>query len=218
MQALADAGRAISEGAYIAMEAGFASTLHAYGLPATFYDSADDFAALIEGSVAPTEFADRVSLAAEVAIATTSEVRQQLEDYYGITTEDLTAYYLDPERATNIFEERERFGTARIGGIAVETGAGAIDLQTAERLQAAGVTETTARQGFQAVAASSLADETASETEDITTGDIITGEFGLDNEARRKTEGRRQRRQAAFAQTGGPALTSGGFTGLGSAQ
>lgn len=218
MQAMADAGRAVSEGAYIAMEEGFASTLHAYGLPATFYDSADDFAALIEGRVAPTEFADRVSLAAEVAIATTPEVKEQLERYYGITTEDLTAYYLDPERATNIFEERERFGTARIGGIAVETGAGAIDLQTAERLQAAGVTETTARQGFQAVAASSLAEETASETEDITTGEIISGEFGLDVEARRKTEGRRQRRQAAFAQTGGPAMTSAGFTGLGSAQ
>ncbi|MBT7541562.1 MAG: hypothetical protein HN683_19625 [Gammaproteobacteria bacterium] len=218
MEALASAGRAISEETYVALERQYAGTLSMYGMPSTFYDAPDDFGALIAGDVSPQEFSQRVGLAAEVAVATTPEVKEQLERYYGITTEDLTAYYLDPERATNIFEERERFGTARIGGIAVETGAGAIDLQTAERLQAAGVTETTARQGFQAVAASTLAEETASEEEDITTGEIISGEFGLDIEARRKTEERRQRRQAAFAQTGGPAMTAAGFTGLGSAQ
>ena len=218
MQSLADAGQAITEGTYVALERQYKDILSMYGMPETFYDEPADYAVFMEGSVSPQQLSQRVGLAAEAAFSVSDEVRQKLSDYYNITTEDLTAYYLDPERATNIFEERERFGTARIGGIAVETGAGAIDLQTAERLQAAGVTETTARQGFQAVAASTLAEETASEEEDITTGEIISGEFGLDIEARRKTEERRQRRQAAFAQTGGPAMTAAGFTGLGSAQ
>ncbi len=218
MQSLADAGQAITEGTYVALERQYKDILSMYGMPETFYDEPADYAVFMEGSVSPQQLSQRVGLAAEAAFSVSDEVRQKLSDYYNITTEDLTAYYLDPERATNIFEERERFGTARIGGIAVETGAGAIDLQTAERLQAAGVTETTARQGFQAVAASSLADETASEKEDITSTEIITGEFGLDAEARRRTEERRQRRSAAFAQAGGPALSQAGYTGLGAAK
>ena len=218
MQSLADAGQAITEGTYVALERQYKDILSMYGMPETFYDEPADYAVFMEGSVSPQQLSQRVGLAAEAAFSVSDEVRQKLSDYYNITTEDLTAYYLDPERATNIFEERERFGTARIGGIAVETGVGAIDLQTAERLQAAGVTETTARQGFQAVAASSLADETASEKEDITSTEIITGEFGLDAEARRRTEERRQRRSAAFAQAGGPALSQAGYTGLGAAK
>jgi hypothetical protein len=218
MQSLADAGQAITEGTYVALERQYKDILSMYGMPETFYDEPADYAVFMEGSVSPQQLSQRVGLAAEAAFSVSDEVRQKLSDYYNITTEDLTAYYLDPERATNIFEEQERFGTARIGGIAVETGVGAIGLQTAERLQAAGVTETTARQGFQAVAASSLADETASEKEDITSTEIITGEFGLDAEARRRTEERRQRRSAAFAQAGGPALSQAGYTGLGAAK
>mgnify|MGYP003967928763 FL=1 len=134
MQSLADAGQAITEGTYVALERQYKDILSMYGMPETFYDEPADYAVFMEGSVSPQQLSQRVGLAAEAAFSVSDEVRQKLSDYYNITTEDLTAYYLDPERATNIFEERERFGTARIGGIAVETGAGAIDLQTAERV------------------------------------------------------------------------------------
>ncbi len=217
MQGLAAAGRAISEETYVALERQYAAILSMYGLPETFYDDASDFGALIEGDVSPQEFSQRAGLAAEAAHATNPEVVDQLRDYYGVTAQDLTAYYLDPERATSIFEERERFGTARIGAAAVTSGVGSITRQTAEQIQRTGVTETQARGGFQAVAASTLAEETASEASDLTTGELVGAEFGLDDEARLKTEERRQRRLAQFSQSGGPAMTRSGFTGLGSA-
>jgi hypothetical protein len=217
MRGLADAGRAITEGTYIALERQYAGILSMYGLPETFYDDPSDFGALIEGDVSPQEFSQRAGLAAEAAEATDPEVVSQLRDYYGVTAQDLTAYYLDPERATSIFEERERFGTARIGAAAVTTGIGSITRQTAEQIRRTGVTETQARGGFQAVAASTLAEETASEKTDLTTEQLVGAEFGIDDEARMKIEERRQRRLAGFSQTGGPVMTRTGFTGLGAA-
>ena len=246
MADLSAAGRAISEADYVELERSYAQTLQAYDMPERFYDDPSDFGALIGGDVSATEFTQRVATAFEVIGQTTSEVRQALSDYYGITDSDLAAYYLDPERATSIFEEREKLGAARIGGIAVETGFGSVSQQTAERLRASGVTEAAARRGFQAIAPSTLAEETASEQlnidpvtgrpgvvtarmdgqvgtfaadrgGDITRGELVGAEFGTDPQAAKRIEARRQRRLAAFAQRGGPAMTGGGYTGLGTA-
>ena len=239
MADLSAAGRAISEADYVALERSYAQTLQAYDMPERFYDDPSDFGALIGGDVSTTEFTQRVATAFEVIGQTTSEVRQALSDYYGITDSDLAAYYLDPEKATSIFEEREKLGAARIGGIAVETGFGSVSQQTAERLRASGVTETAARRGFQTIAPSTLAEETASESLDrdpvtgrpmaslavvgqqkpgnITPEELVGGEFGTDPQAAKRIEARRQRRLAAFAQRGGPAMTGGGYTGLGTA-
>jgi len=217
MAALAAAGRAIGEYEYISLERQYAFAMSMYGLPANFYDGPEDFGNLIAGNVSSQELTARLSLASEAAISVPAEVKQQLEDYYGITEQDLTAYYLDPERATNIFEERERFGAAQIGGAAIQTGMGPITRESAERISASGITETEARQGFQTVAATTLQEETASEQEDITETDVALGLMGIDEESRRKTEGRRQRRLAQFKQSGGPAATQAGYIGLGSA-
>ena len=240
MAALSEAGRAISEATYIEMERGYIEIMNAADIDPGFYDEPSDFGALIGGDVSINEFNQRVALAVEATTRMTSEVRKELATYYPeITDGDLTAYYLDPERATNIFEEREKIGAARIGGIAVETGFGSVSRQTAERLRAAGVTETAARRGFQTIAPSTLAEETASESLDrdpvtgrpmaslavvgqqkpgnITPEELVGGEFGTDPQAAKRIEARRQRRLAAFAQRGGPAMTRGGYTGLGTA-
>jgi hypothetical protein len=240
MAALSEAGRAISEATYIEMERGYIEIMNAADIDPGFYDEPSDFGALIGGDVSVNEFNQRVALAVEATTRMTSEVREELATYYPeVTDGDLTAYYLDPERATNIFEEREKIGAARIGGIAVETGFGSVSRQTAERLRAAGVTETAARRGFQAIAPSTLAEETASESLDrdpvtgrpmaslavvgqqksgnITPEELVGAEFGTDPQAARRIEARRQRRLAAFAQRGGPAMTGGGYTGLGTA-
>ncbi len=247
MAALSAAGRAISEATYIELERGYIEIMNAADIDPGFYDEPSDFGALIGGDVSINEFNQRVALAVEATTRMTPEVREELATYYPeITDGDLTAYYLDPTKATSIFEERERIGAARIGGIAVETGFGSVSRQTAERLRAAGVTETAARRGFQAIAPSTLAEETASErlnvdpatgrpgvatvrvdgqvgtfdadwSGDITRGELVGAEFGTDPQAARRIEARRQRRLAAFAQRGGPAMTGGGYTGVGTA-
>jgi hypothetical protein len=53
---------------------------------------------------------------------------------------------------------------------------------------------------------------------DITSRELVEGAFGTDIESARRIEGRRQRRLAQFNKRGGPALTRGGYTGLGSAE
>jgi len=240
MAALSEAGRAVSEATYIELERGYIEIMNSAGIDPGFYDEPSDFGALIGGDVSVNEFNQRVALAVEATTRMTAEVREELSTYYPeITDGDLTAYYLDPETATNIFEEREKIGAARIGGIARETGFGSVSRQTAERLRAAGVTETAARRGFQAIAPSTLAEETASESldrdpvtgrpmvslavvgqqkpGDITPEELIGGQFGTDPQAAKRIEARRQRRLAAFAQRGGPAMTGGGYTGLGTA-
>lgn len=240
MADLSAAGRAVSEATYIELERGYIEIMNSAGIDPGFYDEPSDFGALIGGDVSVNEFNQRVAMAVEATTQMTSEVREQLSTYYPeVTDGDLTAYYLDPERATNIFEEREKIGAARIGGIAVETGFGSVSRQTAERLRASGVTETAARRGFQAIAPSTLAEETASESldrdpvtgrpmmssavvgqqkpGDISPEELVGAEFGTDPQAARRIEARRQRRLAAFAQKGGPAMTGGGYTGLGTA-
>jgi hypothetical protein len=53
---------------------------------------------------------------------------------------------------------------------------------------------------------------------DITRKELVGAQFGTEQDAARKVEERRQRRLAQFAQQGGPALTQGGYIGLGEAQ
>ena len=218
MEALSKAGRAISESTYIELERGYTEVMKQAGIDSEFYDDYSDFGSLIGGDVSVEELRSRVALASEASLATTPEVKNALKEWYGISDEDITAYYLDPERATNIFEMREQLGSARIGGIAAETGFGSVTQQTAEGLRAAGVSETEARRGFQAIGQSTLAEETAGDVGDITRKELVGAQFGTEQDAARKVEERRQRRLAQFAKQGGPALTQGGYIGLGEAQ
>ena len=101
-----------------------------------------------------------------------------------------------------------------------------------------------ARTGFGEIASSTLAEATASPFEsgwrdpvtgqqmmqsmeyvpgrgppgEITRTELAGAKFGVDPNAARRIEARRQRRVAAFRQAGGPAMTGEGVVGLGSAQ
>ena len=249
MEALADQGRALTEGQYIALERGYAGALRTYGLSAEFFDSPDDFGAWIAGDVSVSEVTTRLSVATDAVLSTNKATKDLLLAWHGIDASDLTAYFLDPARATTVFEEREILGAARIGGAAAETGFmggeyGPLSQETATTLRAAGVTESVARTGFGEIASSTLAEATASPFEsgwrdpvtgqqmmqsmeyvpgrgppgEITRTELAGAKFGVDPNAARRIEARRQRRVAAFRQAGGPAMTGEGVVGLGSAQ
>jgi hypothetical protein len=239
MQALADQGRAITESQYVDLEEGYAKALRMYGMAPEYFDSPDDFGDWIAGDVSVSEVTSRLGVATDAVLATSQTTKDLLLAWHGIDASDLTAYFLDPERATTVFEEREMLGAARIGGAAVETGFGPLSQATATTLRAAGVTEAVAREGFAEIARSTLDEETASEGLDIdpvtgrqmvslavvgqqkpgniTRAELAGAKFGTDPEAARRIEGRRQTRLAAFRQAGGPAMTGGGMVGLGSA-
>jgi hypothetical protein len=217
MQALANQGRAITESQYVDLEEGYAKALRMYGMAPEYFDSPDDFGDWIAGDVSVSEVTSRLGVATDAVLATSQTTKDLLLTWHGIDASDLTAYFLDPERATTVFEEREMLGAARIGGAAVETGFGPLSQATATTLRAAGVTEAVARAGFAEIAPSTLAEETASEGMDITRTELAGAKFGTDPEAARRIEERRQTRLAGFRQAGGPAMTGGGMVGLGSA-
>ena len=217
MQALADQGRAITEAQYVDLEEGYAKALRSYGMAPEYFDSPDDFGDWIAGDVSVSEVTSLLGVATDAVLATTQATKDLLLSWHGIDASDLTAYFLDPERATTVFEEREMLGAARIGGAAAETGFGPLSQETATTLRAAGVTESVARAGFAEIAPSTLAYETASESDDITRAELVGAKFGTDPEAARRIETRRQTRLAAFRQSGGPAMTGSGVVGLGPA-
>lgn len=216
MSDLQKKGRAISEAEYISVERSYSQVLRAAGLPSGFYDSPDDFARLIGGEVSASELADRVQAYTQVAFESPPEVRDQLQRLYGIGPGELTAYFIDPERALPIIRQQAR--AAQLSGAASASGFGALERGEAERLAQLGVTDQQAREGFGALvdARELFAPLDAGEGA-IGRGEQIGGALGGDSVARRKIEERRRRRQAQFEGGGGYASSKSGFSGIGSA-
>lgn len=148
MEALAKKGRAISEAEYIAYERDAAGLERQYGLPAGMLGR-DKVAQLLEREVSARELEERVTMAAAGAFQTSPEVQKTFQDFYGIGTGGLTAYFLDPEVATPLLNKQ--YVSARIGAEAARNQISA-DRTLAEMLQVEGVTADEARAGFQKVA------------------------------------------------------------------
>lgn len=96
MEALRKRGQAITEGEYISMERSYAQALDAYGLRGSAFDAKPTYTRLIESGVDAQTLEERLQDARMVAEATDVNVRKALLDNYGITTNDLTQYALDP--------------------------------------------------------------------------------------------------------------------------
>lgn len=110
MQALQDAAKrnnmpAVTEQNYLQMEVAYRTALQDSGLPQGMFDSADDFVALLTNDVDPTEVRERVA-AAKIAVDQTDPyVVSQLRDMYGISTTDLMAYALAPDKNASYIEK-----------------------------------------------------------------------------------------------------------------
>jgi hypothetical protein len=68
---------------YIGLENQFRETLRSNGLPANFYDGNDDFQALIEGNVSPSELNERVQQGYRAVADADPEVKRQMQNLYG---------------------------------------------------------------------------------------------------------------------------------------
>lgn len=216
MRALRDKGRAITEAQYLDLERTYSQLYRAAGLPASFYDGPDDFAALIGGEVAPTELRDRLQMATAAAYQAPAEVRAELSRMYGITEGGLTAFFLDPNRALPLLQQQFAAGT--LAAASTRTGYGQLSREEAERLATLGLTEDAATRGF---------GELARSTELF---GALPGEGGTDigrNEQLGVLEGnaaaierinrRKAQRVAQFQGGGGFVTGQQGVTGLASA-
>lgn len=137
---------AISEAEYIGYESQAQQLLRAAGLPADFYDTPADFANFIGKNVSISELQTRVNDGFLEAMNAPAEFRQQLQEMYGVTAGQLTAFFLDPDRSLPLIQRD--WSAAQASGAAVQAGYGALGLSEAERLASLGVSSQQAQQGF----------------------------------------------------------------------
>lgn len=222
MDALAKAGRAITEQEYISQERQYASTMRAFGLPASFYDGPEDFGALIGGGVSAQEFNDRAQMAAQV-VATNpqaQQLRDELGRLYGLSNADGLAigYWIDPNKGADII--KKQFLAAQTAAASTESGFGSLSKDQAELVSGTGVTADQARQGFTQLAGlhelnTGLVGDAGDTgvSKDTMIGAAFTGDAKAQEALKKET----RRRTAVNDAGGGYAAGQGGVSGLGSA-
>lgn len=155
---------------YLQQEKQYADVLHNAGLPSGFFDDPSDFADFIGNSVSVGELQDRVSIASDIVSREDPAVMEQLS-LRGITTGQLIAHTLDPQRAAPLIKRDQQ--SILIGAAAARAGVGGVGVNLADRLAERGVGEAQATQGFGQIS------EFMSDTDKL--GDIYGVDYGTDD-------------------------------------
>lgn len=215
MKALREKGTVINEAQYIGLERQYESIAESAGLPAEFRER-DDFGQLIARGVSPNEWADRVRWGQTAALSDPillDEIARQNGNPIG----DATAFYLNPERGTQVLEDQRI--KAETGAAARRSGFGQLSQTEIDSLWARGITPNQAAERFDLLGAQSgLIANTAGETmtdDQFTRSDQLATVTDPTGQATQKLETRRRRRQAQFQGGGGATSGGGGKTGLG---
>jgi hypothetical protein len=199
---------------YIGLEQQYATVLRSNGLPTEFYDSPDDFAALIEGDVSPAEFQGRIQEGFVKVRDADPQVLNTLRQFYPEVGNDeraLAAYFIDPNKGAQALERQ--VAAARIGARAREQGGLPIQAQTAEQLVARGYTPEQAQGVFERVGQlAGLYQEMGGE-EALTEAQKVGAAFGYDVQAQTALERRQRQRLAEFQAGGQFARTTGATSG-----
>jgi hypothetical protein len=201
---------------YIGLEDEYRKTLSANGMPVSFYDSKDDFDAMIGGSVSPAELQGRIQDGYRAVQDADPEVKRQMRELYGVAEGDLAAYFIDPNRMKPLLvaaDYKRQAEAAKIAARASESAGIQLTGGLAEDLARRGVTEGQAQAGFTEIGklgelTTQLSGETALSQEQI-----IGQQFGTDTAAAQELEKRRRRRVGEFAGGGGFARTQGETSG-----
>jgi hypothetical protein len=139
----------LSPAEYLATESAYKQIMRTAGLPEGFYDSYDDFSGFIGVDVSPSELKSRVDAASLSLEGSDPYYKESLQNMYGLSSGDMLAYTLDPQRSLPFINKRVQ--SAQFGAAARRQGLN-IGTSTAEQYADMGVTRQQAEQGFQAVA------------------------------------------------------------------
>ena len=217
MQLRSENGHAgISPAEYVALERAYKQTMMAAGLPRNFYDSSDDLAEFIGNDVAQAEFTQRVSLAAAAARSVDPNLKTQLQSMYGVGIEndgELVAYFLDPDRAVDVIEQRLQLEAAGLSAVALGTMGSGLTAQTAERLVDMDVQGREVAQRFAGQRA--LTQRLLGEDAAMTTDEFAAASFGLDSEATTELARLRQQREQRGRRQSGAMTAATGVVGFG---
>jgi len=187
-----------------------------YGLPQGFYDTHDDFVDLISKRLSPQELQTRVEQGYVRVAGAPQEVKDAFSQYFGVQGEPMLAsFFLDPTKGAKLISDMAT--QAEIGGAASQYGFD-FSQQEASRYQQLGISGQQARQQLQqAYQLKPLAEESISETGDIT-NDRVAEAALTGGQAEAELTRRQQERRAAFAGGGGGASQSREGLGLGAAR
>lgn len=203
----------LSAAQYLSKEDGLRAQMRMYGLPEGFYDQPDDFARAIGADLGAQELGQRLEARkAVIDDGALTGALQYAQDNYGMTSGDLLAMWIDPERATPLLTRQAE--ASMIGAAAARTGFGAVSKTEAERLAAMGISAGQAASGYSEAA--SLIGLTGGE-DSVTRGELQAASLEQNAQAKRKIEQVQDARKARFQGGGGFAESKEGITGLGSA-
>lgn len=208
-----EAGNPIAIKAIVEYRAMAKSLFRSAGLPEGFWDAPDDFSKLIVNDVSPAELQTRI-MDGYVRVANApQEVKDALEQYYGVGAGGLAAYFLDEQRALPVLQRQ--VAAAEIGGFGAHTGFGAVSVTEAERLASEGITGDQAEQGFSQLASTRELFNPLDRGEDTIGRDEQLGAvFEGNANARRRIAERQRRRVAQFEGGGTLAQNRTGYAGL----
>ena len=121
----------LAESQYQSIVQSYQGVGNQYGLPQGFLDK-QEIANLIKGNVSPTEFQQRLTDGYVAAQNATPEAKALLQKYYGVGPAQLTAYWLNPQKALPLLQRQ--IAAADIGGYAQQVGLNGMTQQQAEQL------------------------------------------------------------------------------------
>lgn len=131
---------------YLQLENQYHRILQQAGLPEGFYDDPSDFGQWIANNVSVDEVAERTTLAVRTAQSIDPTMRSMLTQFYGLTTGDLAAYFLDQSRALPTIERQ--YNSAQVATWAKRAGFEVTDISRFEDLTDKGVTGEQAAQAY----------------------------------------------------------------------
>jgi hypothetical protein len=203
---------------YIEFEDGQKELMRLNGMPAKFYDEPEDFTTFIGQDVSLSELSSRVDMARLATQGADSNTKAELKRLFGINDDDLVAYYLDPKKATNLFEEKRALEAAGLSATAItslnNTVAG-FDKETASSLQRESIQGREIQQRLTPQAG--LTEAVMGEKQGLTSSELAKAEFGLSAEAKTKVKRTREERATGFEGSGGALMSGAGVSGLGRA-
>lgn len=217
MDALSKAGHAITETDYVNYEKAIASLNQAAGLPQGMYDTPDEIAKLLTNNVSASEYQSRVQAYETMKYQSDPSVRQALQDYYGMSPGQLTAFFIDPDKALPLIQRD--LAAAQAGGSATRTGFGPLGRDTAEHLADLGLSQSQLDQGFGNLAnQSQIIQGLPGQNPGVGTDTALAAQFDQNVQAQQAFEAAQSNQLNRFRQGGGPVSTNQGVLGAGVAQ
>lgn len=131
---------------YLDLEDAYRSVMANAGLPAGFYDDPSDMGQWIAKNVSVAEVENRVRMATEAAKQVDPTMRNLMARFYGLSTGDVAAYFLDPSRALPTIEKQ--YKTAGVASWAARNGYQVTDMSRYQDLVESGVTAEQAAAGY----------------------------------------------------------------------